>query len=100
MTEDEFNENKNFIIKIMKSLNGTSFKVTESYMISTRILKFSAVLFKWLCLFQFAAVQFSGLPRKVFDFNEYQAGTAFEALEKEPHMKDLTNTHRALKFVL
>lgn len=46
MTEDEFNENKNFIIKIMKSLNGTSFKVTESYMISTRILKFSAVLFK------------------------------------------------------
>lgn len=53
-----------------------------------------------LFLFQFAAVQFSGFSRKVFDFNEYQAGTAFEALDKEPHMKNLTNTHRALKFVL
>lgn len=69
-------------------------------MIYTRVLKFSTVLFKCLCLFQFSAVQFSKFPRKVFDFNEYEAGTAWDALEKEPHMKDLTNTYKALKFVL
>lgn len=63
-------------------------------------MKFSTVLFKWLCLFQFAAVQFSTDPNKVFNFNEYQNGTALDLLDKEPHMRSLTNTHRALKFVL
>lgn len=63
-------------------------------------MTFSKVLFELICLFQFAAVQFSSDPRKVFNFNEYQAGTALEALDKEPHMRSLTNTNKALKFVL
>ncbi|XP_040002029.1 integrin alpha-L-like [Xiphias gladius] len=74
MTEDEFTKNKDFIVDIMNSLKNTSIK--------------------------FAAVQFSSNHRKVFDFNDYQAGSALDRLHKEPHMKSLTNTHRALKFVL
>ncbi|XP_022595636.1 integrin alpha-L-like [Seriola dumerili] len=74
MTEDEFTKNKDFIVDIMDSLKNSSIK--------------------------FAAVQFSSDYRKVFDFNDYQAGTALDKLMKEPHMKSLTNTHRALKFVL
>ncbi|TKS69297.1 Integrin alpha-L CD11 antigen-like family member A [Collichthys lucidus] len=74
MTEEEFHKNKDFIVDIMKNLSSSSIK--------------------------FAAVQFSSIYRKVFDFNDYQAGTALDKLMKEPHMKDLTNTHRALKFVL
>ncbi|XP_044044756.1 integrin alpha-D [Siniperca chuatsi] len=74
MTDAEFDKNKDFIVDIMKSLNGTSIK--------------------------FAAVQFSLDYRKVFDFSDYQAGRALNKLKKEVHMKSLTNTHRALKFVL
>ncbi|XP_044044763.1 integrin alpha-L-like isoform X2 [Siniperca chuatsi] len=74
MTEAEFNKNKDFIVDIMKSLNDTSIK--------------------------FAAVQFSLDCRKVFDFSDYQAGRALNKLKKEVHMRSLTNTHRALKFVL
>ncbi|XP_030280885.1 integrin alpha-M-like [Sparus aurata] len=74
MTEADFEKNKDFIVDIMKSLNQTSVK--------------------------FAAVQFSYDCSKVFDFNDYQAGRALEKLKKEPHMKSLTNTHRALRFVL
>ncbi|XP_073333208.1 integrin alpha-L-like [Pagrus major] len=74
MTDGEFHKNKEFIVDIMKSLNQTSVK--------------------------FAAVQFSFSVRKVFDFNDYQAGTALENLMKEIHMKSLTNTHKALKFVM
>nr|XP_046258402.1 integrin alpha-D [Scatophagus argus] len=74
MTEAEFNKNKYFIKDIMKNLTSTSIK--------------------------FAAVQFSIDCRKVFDFKDYQAGTALEKLKNERHMKSLTNTHRALKFVL
>uniref|UniRef100_A0A671TMD9 VWFA domain-containing protein n=1 Tax=Sparus aurata TaxID=8175 RepID=A0A671TMD9_SPAAU len=74
MTEVEFGKNKVFIMDIMKSLNQTSVK--------------------------FAAVQFSFDYSKVFDFNDYQAGRALEKLKKEPHMKSLTNTHKALTFVL
>uniref|UniRef100_A0A3B4THL0 Integrin alpha-M-like n=1 Tax=Seriola dumerili TaxID=41447 RepID=A0A3B4THL0_SERDU len=74
MTEEEFTKNKDFIVDIMDSLKNSSIK--------------------------FAAVQFSSDYRKVFDFNDYQAGTALDKLMKEPHMKSLTNTHRALKFVL
>lgn len=69
-------------------------------MIYTRVRRFSTLLLKGFCLFQFAAVQFSMLPRTVFDFNEYQAGAALDKLEKEAHMKDLTNTHTALNFTL
>ncbi|XP_068607014.1 integrin alpha-D [Brachionichthys hirsutus] len=74
MSEDEFNKNKAFIVDIMKSLRNTSIK--------------------------FAAVQFSTNYRKVFDFSDYQAGNALAELDTESHMKGLTNTHGALKFVL
>ncbi|XP_023269435.1 integrin alpha-M-like [Seriola lalandi dorsalis] len=74
MTEEEFTKNKDFIVDIMNSLKNSSIK--------------------------FAAAQFSSNYRKVFDFNDYQAGTALDKLMKEPHMKSLTNTHRALEFVL
>uniref|UniRef100_A0A3Q1H080 VWFA domain-containing protein n=1 Tax=Anabas testudineus TaxID=64144 RepID=A0A3Q1H080_ANATE len=74
MTEAEFNKNKDFIVDIIDSLKNTSVK--------------------------FAAVQFSTYYSKVFDFNDYQAGTALDKLHKEPPMRTLTNTHRALRFVL
>lgn len=51
-------------------------------------------------IFQFAAVQFSTDYNKVFDFNDYDAGRAHYKLMKEPHMKSLTNTHKALTFVM
>ncbi|KAI3352734.1 hypothetical protein L3Q82_019312 [Scortum barcoo] len=74
MTEGEFKQNIVFIEDIMKSLSNTSIK--------------------------FAAVQFSTEHRKVFDFMDYQAGRALDKLKDELHMKSLTNTHKALKFVL
>ncbi|XP_070775265.1 integrin alpha-L [Enoplosus armatus] len=74
MTQGEFNKNKDFIEDIMKNLTNTSIK--------------------------FAAVQFSTDYNKVFDFSEYQAGSALDKLKKEHHMKKLTNTHKALTFVL
>uniref|UniRef100_A0A3Q2NSJ3 Integrin alpha-L-like n=1 Tax=Fundulus heteroclitus TaxID=8078 RepID=A0A3Q2NSJ3_FUNHE len=74
MTGAEFNENKIFIKNVMKSLKNTTFK--------------------------FAAVQFSTDCRKVFDFNDYVAGTAIKKLDEEQHMNNLTNTHKALKFTL
>ncbi|XP_054460569.1 integrin alpha-D [Anoplopoma fimbria] len=74
MTEGEFRENINFIVDIMNSLKNSSIK--------------------------FAAVQFSADYRKVFDFNDYQAGRDRAKLSAEPHMRSLTNTHKALKFVL
>ncbi|XP_051560845.1 integrin alpha-L-like isoform X2 [Myxocyprinus asiaticus] len=70
----EFEMNKNFIKNIMKKLSNSSIK--------------------------FAAVQFSSMMRTVFDFNDYQNGSAEEKLNKEPHMSALTNTHKAIDFVL
>lgn len=49
---------------------------------------------------QFAAVQFSKTFRTVFDFNDYQEGSAEDKLMKEPHMNALTNTHGAIRFTL
>lgn len=49
---------------------------------------------------QFAAVQFSTDVRTVFDFNDYQNGSAEEKLMKEKHMKSLTNTHKAINYIL
>ncbi|KAF3687166.1 Integrin alpha-M CD11 antigen-like family member B [Channa argus] len=74
MTEAEFNKNKDFIVDIINSLKNSSIK--------------------------FAAVQFSTDYKKVFDFNDYEAGTSIDKLMAEPHMKGLTNTHKALTFVL
>ncbi|XP_026159746.1 integrin alpha-M [Mastacembelus armatus] len=74
MTTQEFEKNKGFINNIMDSLKNTSIK--------------------------FAAVQFSSKTNMVFDFNDYQAGRAHAKLEKEKHMKSLTNTHSAMDFVL
>ncbi|XP_048038163.1 integrin alpha-M-like [Megalobrama amblycephala] len=74
MKDKEFEMNKKFIIDVMKKLSNSSIK--------------------------FAAVQFSSAFRTVFDFNDYQNGSAEEKLMKEKHMKSLTNTHRAIKYVL
>uniref|UniRef100_A0A9J8CVB4 Zmp:0000001082 n=1 Tax=Cyprinus carpio carpio TaxID=630221 RepID=A0A9J8CVB4_CYPCA len=70
----EFEMNKNFIKDVMKKLSNSSIK--------------------------FAAVQFSTDVRTVFDFNDYQSGSAEEKLMKEKHMKSLTNTHKAINYVL
>ncbi|XP_065327248.1 integrin alpha-L-like [Pelmatolapia mariae] len=72
MDEREFNKIKDFIEEIMGSLRNTTF----------------------------AAVQFSTRVHKVFDFNDYEAGRALDKLKNDKHLKSLTNTHRALKFVL
>ncbi|KAM3864688.1 integrin alpha-L [Diretmus argenteus] len=74
MKPAEFDKNKDFILDIMKSLKNSSIK--------------------------FSAVQFSSSTRKVFDFTEYQDGRAYDLLKNEKHMKDLTNTHKALQYVL
>uniref|UniRef100_A0A669BSI0 Integrin alpha-L n=1 Tax=Oreochromis niloticus TaxID=8128 RepID=A0A669BSI0_ORENI len=74
LTQNEFNRNKDFIVEIMNSLKNMSIK--------------------------FAAVQFSRTVQKVFDFNDYEAGRALDKLKKENHLKSLTNTHRAIEFVL
>ncbi|CAJ1053080.1 LOW QUALITY PROTEIN: integrin alpha-M [Xyrichtys novacula] len=74
MTGTEFNKNKDFIEDIMKTLKSTSIK--------------------------FAAVQFATDCRKVFDFNDYLADTALVKLRNEEHYRKLTNTHKALNFVL
>ncbi|KAL3995846.1 helicase required for RNAi-mediated heterochromatin assembly 1 [Sarotherodon galilaeus] len=74
MTEAEFNKNKDFIVEIMNSLKNTSIK--------------------------YAAVQFSRTVQKVFDFNDYEDRRALDKLMKEKHLKSLTNTHKALEFVL
>ncbi|XP_077093900.1 integrin alpha-L-like [Siphateles boraxobius] len=49
---------------------------------------------------KFAAVQFATKSRIVFDFNDYQNGSAEDKLMKESHMKALTNTHGAINYVL
>lgn len=104
MTEEEFHKNKDFIVDIMKNLSSSSIKVSallQHYSIHS-IQIYTELYANALCclLFQFAAVQFSSDYRKVFDFNDYQAGTALDKLMKEPHMKKLTMTHKALTFVL
>ncbi|XP_050959836.1 integrin alpha-L-like [Labeo rohita] len=74
MKAHEFQMNKDFIKDVMEELSDSSIK--------------------------FAAVQFSSDLRTVFDFNDYQNGFAEEKLMKERHMKSLTNTHRAINYVL
>uniref|UniRef100_A0A3P8ZRH4 VWFA domain-containing protein n=1 Tax=Esox lucius TaxID=8010 RepID=A0A3P8ZRH4_ESOLU len=74
MTPSEFEQNKRFIKDIMTTLKNTSF--------------------------EFAAVQFSSNTRTVFNFNDYKAGTALDKLWNEQHMSELTNTHKAIQFVL
>ncbi|XP_057699342.1 integrin alpha-D [Corythoichthys intestinalis] len=73
MDEDDFKKNKDFIQDIMNRLKNTSIK--------------------------FAAVQFASKYRTVFDFTDYQNGTALRKLEDEIHLTNLTNTHQALEFV-
>uniref|UniRef100_A0A667Y979 VWFA domain-containing protein n=1 Tax=Myripristis murdjan TaxID=586833 RepID=A0A667Y979_9TELE len=74
MATEEFQENINFIESIMHGLKNSSIK--------------------------FAAAQFSSKTRKVFDFKDYEEGRASDLLRNVKHMKDLTNTHGALHFVL
>ncbi|KAL1281638.1 hypothetical protein QQF64_000441 [Cirrhinus molitorella] len=70
----EFQINKEFIKDVMKKLSNSSIK--------------------------FAAVQFAMIMRTVFDFNDYQSGSAEDKLKKEAHMKALTNTYNAINYVL
>ncbi|KAL2088811.1 hypothetical protein ACEWY4_015710 [Coilia grayii] len=49
---------------------------------------------------QYAAVQFSSQARPVFTFKDYQDGKALSYLKNEKHMKSLTNTHMALRYIL
>ncbi|XP_059903388.1 integrin alpha-L-like [Gadus macrocephalus] len=74
MTRDEFNQSKEFILDIMNSIKNSSIK--------------------------FAAVQFSFMPRKVFDFNDYHSGEATKLLRNEPFMQSLTNMYQALQYTL
>ncbi|KAI2646857.1 Integrin alpha-L [Labeo rohita] len=74
MKAHEFQMNKDFIKDVMKTLSNSSIK--------------------------FAAVQFSSDIRTVFDFNDYQNGFAEEKLKNEAHMKSLTNTYRAINYIL
>uniref|UniRef100_A0AAY4DF99 VWFA domain-containing protein n=1 Tax=Denticeps clupeoides TaxID=299321 RepID=A0AAY4DF99_9TELE len=74
METTHFNENKNFIKNIMKHFANASI--------------------------QFAAVQFSTKFRTVFTFKDFQNRHAFDKLEKEPHMKALTNTYGAMQYVV
>ncbi|XP_034150050.1 integrin alpha-L-like [Esox lucius] len=74
MTKREFEQNKIFIEHIMTTLKNTSI--------------------------EFAAVQFSSNPRTVFNFNDYKEKTALDKLWDEQHMSELTNTHKAIQFVL
>ncbi|KAK2909579.1 hypothetical protein Q8A67_005416 [Cirrhinus molitorella] len=70
----EFQINKEFIKDVMKKLSNSSIN--------------------------FAAVQFATIMRTVFDFNDYQSGSAEDKLKKEAHMKVLTNTYNAINYVL
>ncbi|KAJ8002028.1 hypothetical protein DPEC_G00175550 [Dallia pectoralis] len=74
MTTEEFDQNKIFIQNIMTTLKNSSI--------------------------EFAAVQFSTKTRTVFNFYDYQAGTALDKLHRELHMKELTNTYSAINFLL
>ncbi|XP_036389074.1 integrin alpha-D [Megalops cyprinoides] len=71
---EDFKKNKEFIADIMKTLSNTSI--------------------------QFAAVQFSKTFHTVFTFTDYQNNRAWDLLDKEQHMKSLTNTHGAIDHVL
>ncbi|XP_037399260.1 integrin alpha-M-like [Pygocentrus nattereri] len=74
MKTRDFNMNKEFISYIMRQLKNS-----------------------WI---QFAAVQFSAVPRTIFTFSDYMDGTALKKLYEEEHMKELTNTHQAIDYVL
>ncbi|KAL6482478.1 hypothetical protein MHYP_G00105580 [Metynnis hypsauchen] len=74
MKTSDFNKNKEFIWGILRQLKNS--------------------------LIRFAAVQFSAVPRTIFTFNDYVDGTALKKLAVEEHMKDLTNTHQAIDYVL
>ncbi|XP_077094004.1 integrin alpha-L-like isoform X2 [Siphateles boraxobius] len=74
MKSREFEMNKKFIKDVMRKLSNSSIK--------------------------FAAVQFATKFTTVFDFNDYQNGSAEDKLMKESHMKALTNTHGAINYVL
>lgn len=74
MQPSEFEKNKEFIEDIMRKLKNSSIS--------------------------FAAVQFATNVRTVFNFNDYRSGDASGLLQEEQHMYSLTNTHKALRFVL
>lgn len=76
MTADEFHYNKVFIEDIMSTLKNKNTSI------------------------KFAAIQFSGDVRTVFTFNDYTKGDASRLLHDEQQYSNVTNTHKALQFVL
>ncbi|XP_047659384.1 integrin alpha-D-like isoform X1 [Tachysurus fulvidraco] len=74
MQESDFNKNKHFIWDIMTNLKNSSI--------------------------EFAAVQFSFSFKTVFTFKDYVNNEAKKKLDEEKHMKSLTNTHSAIRYVL
>ncbi|XP_063056900.1 integrin alpha-M-like [Engraulis encrasicolus] len=74
MKTEDFNKNKDFIETVMKSMENTSI--------------------------QFAAAQFSSNVQTVFTFKDFREKRALQKLKDEKHMKSLTNTHKAMRFVL
>ncbi|XP_060716138.1 integrin alpha-D [Tachysurus vachellii] len=74
MQDSDFNKNKNFIWDIMTNLKNSSI--------------------------EFAAVQFSRNFKTVFTFKDYVNNEAKQRLDDEKHMKSLTNTHGAIRYVL
>ena len=102
MTGDEFNKNKGFILDIIKLHQKSSIKVKKCYtrFLNTTVQQPNANQIHFWFPPQFAAVQFSKESRTVFDFNDYQKGTAEGKLRKEQHFQSLTNTHKAIDFVL
>lgn len=100
MTTAEFEENKHFIKEIMANLSGSSIKVSELLRVFLKLLLNVVTTSALLFFCQFAAVQFSTDVGTVFDFNNYTDGKSHDLLMKEKHMDGLTNTYKALAFVL
>lgn len=107
MTDGEFHETKGIIMEIMNNLTNTSVKVgtmMKWVLIWLKEIKYymsyqlSTIPFDFFS--QFAAVQFSTISRVVFNFNDFTKGSALSKLLEEPHMQGLTNTYKALNFVL
>lgn len=106
MTQNNFQENKDFVLDMMSTLADKPIKVRSRllYLEFTLKLNIRPIIYQHhisdLVFFQFAASQFSAKAKVIFDFNDYKSGVGFQKLQQEQQMRHLTNTHRALEFVL
>uniref|UniRef100_A0A4W6DAY2 VWFA domain-containing protein n=1 Tax=Lates calcarifer TaxID=8187 RepID=A0A4W6DAY2_LATCA len=109
MSEDEFMKNKDFIVDIMTTFQNTSIKVTAllqhetfqniyllNYIFRTGY-KYCIMLSVFSSLQQFSSPQ---ITRRFLTSMTINMVLALEKLRKEPQMKSLTNTHKALSFTL